>query len=99
MVNAVQAMQHLAALAAVERRPQTAARLLGYVDAALARLASIREYGDGYTRDRALEALNEALPGSTIQRLLSEGAALSDDEAFALAVPVKAPGPDAPQRM
>ena len=85
IVNAVYAVQHLAAIAAAEGRTQEAARLLGFVDAALNRLASNREYGNTYTRDRALELLNERLSPIDLQHLQSEGAALSNDEAFALA--------------
>ncbi|MGZ3540646.1 MAG: ATP-binding protein [Vulcanimicrobiaceae bacterium] len=97
MVNAIQAVQHLAAIATVERHDRAAVRLLGYVEAALARLQSFRERGDAYTRDCAMQTLQQKLTGAEIQKLLGEGAALSDDEAFALAIRVSAPGPDAPE--
>jgi tetratricopeptide (TPR) repeat protein len=93
-VTAVYAVQHLAAIAAAERRPQTAARLLGYADAALPRLTPLRE--NEYTRNRALEMLHAQLGDEELGLLLREGAELSDDEAFALAAPREAPGADAP---
>ena len=99
MVNAVYAVQHLAAIAAAEGHTQPSARLLGYVEAALARLGSNREYGNTYTRDRALEALAQQISPAELQRLESDGAALSDAEAFALAAHLEASGRDALERI
>lgn len=94
-VYGVYSVQHLAAIAAAESRPQTAARLIGYVEAAIERLALMREYGDAYTRDRAMEALREQLTDAELQRLLAEGSELSDEEAFTLAIAAEAAVPDA----
>lgn len=93
-VNAVYAVQHLAAIAAAERRPQTAARLLGYAQAALSRLTPLPE--NTYTRDRAMEMLQAQLGGEELGLLLSEGAELTDGEAYALAAPRETPAADAP---
>lgn len=95
MVNAVYAVQHLAAIAAAEGHAQAAARLLGYVEAALTRLGSNREYGNTYSRDRAFETLRQQISPVDLLRLESDGATLSDAEALALAAHLKAPGPDA----
>jgi tetratricopeptide (TPR) repeat protein len=95
MINAVYAVQHLAAIAAAEGNSQPAARLLGYVEAALNRLGSKREYGNTYTRDRALETLRQQIAPAEMQQLEWDGAALSDGEAFALAAHLEAPGRDA----
>ncbi|HKU66408.1 MAG TPA: NB-ARC domain-containing protein [Candidatus Baltobacteraceae bacterium] len=85
MVSASFAVEMLASIAALEGDTQTAARLLGYVKAALTRLHFIGEVCDAVTRERAREALRKKASDAEIERLLHEGAALSDDEAFALA--------------
>lgn len=88
MVNADFAVETLATVAALDGDTQTAAHLLGYVDAALARLHFIREASAIVTRRRAMEALHIKTSEAEIVRLLNEGEALSDDEAFALAIGV-----------
>ena len=85
-VNALQALQHLAAIAAAEQHSRKAARLIGYADAVYGRLGTV--FGDDATntRDQAMESLQEQLTHAELQGLLNEGAALSADEAYALAV-------------
>jgi predicted ATPase/DNA-binding CsgD family transcriptional regulator len=79
------AIQHLAAVAALSApgRPapiRTAARLLGYVDARLTALSSVREY------ERVRDALRDALGASELAALMSVGAVLTREEAVAAAL-------------
>ena len=94
MVNALSAAQHLAAVAAAQGHTETAARLVGYVDAALKRVDSASGPEETYTRDAAMEVLRGKVTDAELQVLLGEGAALTDDEAFVLASRGKSAGPD-----
>jgi len=85
-VNSAAAVQHLGALAAVERHPHIAARLLGFSDQAFTGLYFSRTHTECASREKALQLLREQLPDAEIDALLKEGAALSGDEAQALAL-------------
>jgi predicted ATPase/DNA-binding SARP family transcriptional activator len=81
-VNVTIAVQHLAALAALEQQSELAARLLGFTAAAFVRPA----YTENFTRDKALQALTGRFEDAQLQALLKDGAALSEEEACTLAL-------------
>jgi hypothetical protein len=80
-VNALVALQHLAAIAALQQQARLAAMLLGFVDAAGLSPA----YTETFTHEKALSALHDQLSGADLERLMKDGTALSRDEAFAMA--------------
>jgi predicted ATPase/class 3 adenylate cyclase len=63
-----------------------AARLEGFCDAALRRAGFEREFTEATTCERLMTRLHETLAPADLERLLSEGAALSPDAAIRLAV-------------
>jgi hypothetical protein len=88
------ALQHFAAIAALRPHDDApviedrrrAARILGYVDAHLARLAALREYTEQQEYDVMLTALRDALDNGEISKLLAEGGAWKEDQAVAEAM-------------
>jgi hypothetical protein len=87
-VNAIAAVQHLAALAAFERRPDIAARLMGFADEAFTGLNFSRTHTECASREKAMQSLRDQMPLRQLAELLKEGAAFSNDEAFSLALSV-----------
>jgi predicted ATPase/DNA-binding XRE family transcriptional regulator len=88
------ALQHFAAIAALRPHADApviedrrrAARILGYVDAHLARLVALREYTEQQEYDVMLTALRDALDNGEISKLLAEGGAWKEDQAVAEAM-------------
>ena len=89
-VHVANALQHLAAVAtfrprsAEERWPTVcvqSARVLGFIDARLAAMGSGREDGEQHEYDRALAVLREALGANAVAKLITEGAALTEEQA------------------
>ena len=85
-VHGVAAIQHVAALAAIQGQLQASAHLIGFADEAFTSLYFSRSYTECETRERAMKSLKEQLPADDLQALLKEGAALSEADAFALAL-------------
>jgi tetratricopeptide (TPR) repeat protein len=84
------ALQYLAAIAAL--RPEAvaegmaevrsrAAQILGFSDARIAAMGSVRKPGDQLLYDRVLAALREAIGSQTVTQLMSEGAAMTEARA------------------
>jgi predicted ATPase/DNA-binding CsgD family transcriptional regulator len=74
------ALQHLAAIAALAHgKSATAARLLGYVDAHMARLGAVRHYTEQQEYDRILAHLDTVLEAAAITRLRETGASLNEE--------------------
>lgn len=63
-------------------RAQMATELLGYVDACIAANGRPRAGPDSEEYVGALESLGERMPHETIERLMKEGAAMTEDEAI-----------------
>lgn len=90
-VDVAFSIQHLAAVAALETegmgtdenaRLAGVARLLGFVDAALERLAGAREFAEQREYDRARGALAGRLDHAALERALREGASLDQRHAI-----------------
>jgi hypothetical protein len=89
-------LQHLAAVAAL--RPSSdaliiedrrrAARILGYVDARLVALESLREYTEQREYDAVLSVLRKALGSDELGRLMVAGSTWSEDQAVAEAMQI-----------
>lgn len=75
------AIQHLAAVAAHCGDPERSARLIGYADAAYARLENSREPNEAREYERTLYQLGERLPARTLKAQRSAGAVLTADQA------------------
>lgn len=75
---------HLAWLAAAEARPRTAARIVGYADAAYVGLQDAR-FDSQRAYDEALRIARAALGEGEVQRLIAEGAMLRDEQIEPLA--------------
>ena len=89
-IDVVIALQHLATVAALrppdDERPaaadrESAARLLGYVDARLAALGVVREVTEQDLYDKALSALRANLESSTLAGCIEAGGAYSEERA------------------
>jgi hypothetical protein len=76
---------NLALLCALERRPRTAARLLGYADAAYGARGIVRHPVEGATRERAAVITRSALGDRVFEQLYGEGRMLRDAQIEALA--------------
>ncbi len=97
-VQAAQALQHLAAIAALRTGSSgdcasanvRAARILGFVDARLAAMGAARLNNQEQREyDRALAVLRAALGAAAVATRLAEGAAMSETEAVAQATGVR----------
>ncbi|HUL65629.1 MAG TPA: hypothetical protein VLW55_13520 [Burkholderiaceae bacterium] len=75
----------LALLAALERRPRTAARLAGYADAAYAARGTVRQPNEAAARERSGALARAAIGATTFEHLLADGRQLRDDQIAALA--------------
>jgi len=75
---------YLALLAALAGRPETAARLAGYADAANARIGE-RQPNEAAAHARAMQLARAALGDGAFDRLHAEGAVLRDADVEALA--------------
>ena len=78
-------VEHLAAALAHED-PRRAARLEGYADAAMREIGYSRSSTETKSRDRVIASLGAELSACECDRLLSEGATLTADEAVTLAL-------------
>jgi predicted ATPase/class 3 adenylate cyclase len=74
-------LQTLALIAALDGRIETAARVLGQVDAQFDALGYHREWSEQWVYDRLLAALREKLSDGEIERLRAEGAGWPEDRA------------------
>lgn len=81
----------LALLAALEGRPEAAARVLGYADRQ-ASLSGVRDVAAVYARTRALAAVEDALEPSVLRRLHEVGAQLDADAVVRWAFAHEGPG-------
>jgi tetratricopeptide (TPR) repeat protein len=79
-------MDHFALRAARAGKIENAARLAGYADSAYATKETLRGPNEGRARGRVQALLQEKLTCDELARLAIEGAALSEDEACALAL-------------
>jgi predicted ATPase/DNA-binding XRE family transcriptional regulator len=71
-----------AAIAALERKPHRAARLLGFVDASSDERIRLPQILEHATRDVLTASLRQQLPEDVVERLAAEGAQLTADEAI-----------------
>ncbi|HSI49571.1 MAG TPA: winged helix-turn-helix domain-containing protein [Ideonella sp.] len=76
---------HLSLLLAMEGRPELAARVLGYADAAVAREAQIRHASEIDSVRRTTALAGAALGEAVFQQLRQQGQALADEQVAALA--------------
>ena len=77
---------YLALLAVLEKRPRSCARLLGYSDAVHGTQHLTRQPNESNAARRAQRLASEQLTESELDRLKSEGAALTDEAVVALAL-------------
>jgi tetratricopeptide (TPR) repeat protein len=77
-------LQHIAAIVA-PADPKRAARLLGYVDAALASTGFARQHTETYTYEALLRTLRERLSPELLTQYMREGASMNDEHAVRLA--------------
>jgi hypothetical protein len=86
------ALQHLAAVVVLQPpgedegssvRFSRAARLIGYINACVARLDFHRNPGEQQLYDNVMRVLSDALGSSEVNRLAAEGVAWSDERAVA----------------
>ena len=82
----VGAMDHLALRAGLAATVATAARIAGYADRVCAEKKVSRQTNEARARDRLQALLSQMLPPDELKQLLTEGAALSEDEACRLAL-------------
>jgi predicted ATPase/DNA-binding winged helix-turn-helix (wHTH) protein len=80
------AMDHVALRAALAGKTANAARLAGYADAAYVAKAAPREGNEARARSRLHTVLRERLAADALERLLTEGARLTEEEAVRLAL-------------
>lgn len=81
-------LQHFAAIAAHRGDAQRAARLLGFVEARLVALESVREYTEQQEADKMLAVLRKILDEAELTRLMDEGRLWSEEHALAEAFQV-----------
>jgi len=79
-------IDHVALRAARAGKLDSAGRLAGYADAVHAANGAARQFIEARTRDQLHAVLREALPSHELDRLLAEGAKMSEDEACRLAL-------------
>jgi predicted ATPase/DNA-binding XRE family transcriptional regulator len=82
LASAWRAIQHLAAVAALQGHPHTAARLMGFVDAWCAREGGFRGYYERASYDALTAALGKQLSRDAIAALAAEGADLDYERAI-----------------
>ncbi len=76
---------YLALLAALEKRPHTAARLAGFADAAYESRSLIRHPMERAVRERTANLVGPALGGAVFEQVLGDGRLLSGQQIAALA--------------
>lgn len=76
------AMQHLAAIAALQGDGARAARLLGFIDARLAELEHQREHTEAQEHQRIITALRSTFDNGAFEGLLAEGRSWNEDRAI-----------------
>ena len=81
-------VQHFASLGALHGKIRSAAQLLGYVDAQYKELGATREPTEKWCYDKTIAALREHLSGAELEKLSTEGAAWSEDQAVEEALKV-----------
>ena len=79
-------LDHLALRAALAGKPVNAARIAGYADSKYTAEESTRQPNEARARERLQALLHEKLDPDELQRLLAEGAKLSEDEACRVAL-------------
>ena len=79
-------MDHLALRAGLVGKVVSAARLAGFADAAYAAREMVRQPNEARAHDRLHALLRNTLAADEVERLLSEGAKLTEDEACQLAL-------------
>ena len=80
------AMDHVALRAALAGKTANAARLAGYADAAYVAKATPRQGNEARARSRLHTVLRERVEADALERLLTEGARLTEEEAVRLAL-------------
>jgi tetratricopeptide (TPR) repeat protein len=80
------ALDHLALRAGLAKKVAHAARLAGYVDAIRTVRLAARQPNEARARNRLQAVLNEQLDHLELERLLAEGAKMSEDEVCRLAL-------------
>lgn len=85
------ALQHLAQVAARQGDTETAARLVGYADAAYASERHDRHPTEKHEYERIVAILRNAYAPSRLNALLTDGRALSQDAAVKLALAIPKP--------
>ena len=86
--NTSVALQHLALLAALDGEPESAARIVGYVNAQYNRLGLEREATEKWAYDRLQAALGERLTPAQVADLSAEGGTWSEDQVVGAALTV-----------
>ena len=79
-------IDHVGLRAALAGKVANAARLAGFADSAFAAKESSRQPNEARARDRLQVLLGEKLASDELERLLAEGAKMSEDEACRLAL-------------
>jgi hypothetical protein len=79
--SAWRAIQHLAAVAALEGRPHTGARLIGFVAAWCEQRGGFRGYYEQASYDILMAALNDQLARDAVDAFAAEGALLDFERA------------------
>ena len=77
---------HIALLAARDGRVVSAARLAGYADASHTAKGSMRQINEARARDRLQQLLQQSVGADELERLVAEGATMSEDAACAMAL-------------
>jgi hypothetical protein len=87
-VSVAISLQHVAATALFCATPDAAraARLLGYANAQVVALEAMREYTEQQEYDKMLATLRDTFGDDELAKLLTEGAAWSEDQAVAEAM-------------
>jgi tetratricopeptide (TPR) repeat protein len=81
-VTFAESVQHFAAIAAGKKDWHRAARLLGYCNRAYAELDAHMDFTEQQEYDRVVPTLQQNVLPETLNSLLSEGAAWTDDQAY-----------------
>lgn len=79
-------LDHLGLLAVKRGRPLDAAQVLGCAEELNQRSGYVRQFNELRARDQLLDALRAVIKSSELERLMKEGALLTDDEAAHLAL-------------
>jgi hypothetical protein len=79
-------LDHMALWVAMTGKPQNAARIAGYEDAMFAAKKTSRQANEARARGRLQKLLQEQLAAQELDRLLADGAQLTDGEACRIAM-------------